>query len=240
MASTIAKPEKSLLRYTLQASLRKLAAARPLAPEPHHIEHFLSMCHRRRYPSKSPIIRPGDMANTLYYIIEGSLAVMSEDDEGRELILAYINEGDYIGEMGLFMEPEKREVLVRSRTPCELAEISYERLFQLFEGPLKEECPRILFSIATQLTKRVLQTSRKVSRLAFMDVTSRVARTLVDLCEEPDAMSHPQGTQIRISRQEISRIVGCSREMVGRVLKQLEVDGKIAVSGKTIVVFQTR
>ncbi|MCB1611298.1 MAG: helix-turn-helix domain-containing protein, partial [Xanthomonadales bacterium] len=61
-----------------------------------------------------------------------------------------------------------------------------------------------------------------------------------DLCEEPDAMSHPQGTQIRISRQEISRIVGCSREMVGRVLKQLEEEGKISVTGKTIVVFQTR
>ena len=73
-----------------------------------------------------------------------------------------------------------------------------------------------------------------------MDVTSRVARTLVDLCEEPDAMSHPQGTQIRISRQEISRIVGCSREMVGRVLKQLEEEGKISVAGKTIVIFQTR
>jgi CRP/FNR family cyclic AMP-dependent transcriptional regulator len=97
-----------------------------------------------------------------------------------------------------------------------------------------------LFAIASQLTKRVLQTSRKVSRLAFMDVTSRVARTLVDLCEEPDAMSHPQGTQIRISRQEISRIVGCSREMVGRVLKQLEEEGKISVAGKTIVIFQTR
>ncbi len=64
MASPIAKPEKSLLRYSLQASLRKLAAARPLAPSPADIEHFLSMCHRRRYPSKAPIIRPGDMANT--------------------------------------------------------------------------------------------------------------------------------------------------------------------------------
>lgn len=234
------KPEKSILKYSLQASLRKLAAARPLAPEPHHVERFLSMCHRRRYPSKSPIIRPGDVANTLYYIIEGSVAVMTEDEEGRELILAYVNEGDFIGEMGLFMEPEKREVLVRTRTPVELAEISYERVFQLFDGPLKEECPRILFAIASQLTKRVLQTSRKVSRLAFMDVTSRVARTLIDLCEEPDAMTHPQGTQIRISRQEISRIVGCSREMVGRVLKQLEVDGKITVTGKTIVVFSTR
>jgi len=231
------KSNRPLLRYSLQASLRKLAEHRPLAPQPEHVERFLSMCHRRRYPSKSPIIRPGDVANTLYYIVDGSLAVMSEDEEGRELILAYVNAGDFIGEMGLFMEPEKREVLVRTRTPCELAEISYERLFQLFEGPLKEECPRILFAIGTQMTKRLLHTSRKVSRLAFMDVTSRVARTLIDLCSEPDAMSHPDGTQIRISRQEISRIVGCSREMVGRVLKQLEVDGKITVSGKTIVVF---
>ncbi len=233
----VGKSNKPLLRYTLQASLRKLAEHRPLAPQPEHIERFLGMCHRRRYPSKSPIIRPGDVANTLYYIVDGSLAVMSEDEEGRELILAYVNAGDFIGEMGLFMEPEKREVLVRTRTPCELAEISYERLFQLFEGPLKDECPRILFAIGTQMTKRLLHTSRKVSRLAFMDVTSRVARTLIDLCAEPDAMSHPEGTQIRISRQEISRIVGCSREMVGRVLKQLEIDGKISVSGKTIVVF---
>jgi CRP/FNR family cyclic AMP-dependent transcriptional regulator len=73
-----------------------------------------------------------------------------------------------------------------------------------------------------------------------MDVTSRVARTLLDLCQEPDALSHPLGTQIRISRQEISRIVGCSREMVGRVLKQLEESKKISVKGKTIVVFGTR
>ena len=86
----------------------------------------------------------------------------------------------------------------------------------------------------------MLHTNRKVSRLAFMDVTSRVARTLMDLTQEPDAMSHPQGTQIRISRQEISRIVGCSREMVGRVLKQLEERGMITASGKTIVLLGTR
>jgi CRP/FNR family transcriptional regulator, cyclic AMP receptor protein len=204
------------------------------------LNKFLGACHRRRYPSKTPIFRPGDGAGTLYYIIEGSLAVSSEDEDGRELILAYLNKGEFIGEMGLFIEPQRREVLVKSRTPCELAEIGYERLFAMFEATLKDECPRILFAIGAQLTSRLLHTSRKVSRLAFMDVTSRVARTLVDLCQEPDAMSHPQGTQIRISRQEISRIVGCSREMVGRVLKQLEEGGKISVKGKTIVVFGTR
>jgi CRP/FNR family cyclic AMP-dependent transcriptional regulator len=234
------KSRLPLMRYSLAMNIRKMAELRPLAPQPHHIENFLQLCHRRRYPSKAAIIRPGDVASTLYYVIDGSLAVMSEDEEGRELILAYVNAGDFIGEMGLFMEPEKREVLVRTRTACELAEVSYERLFQLFDGPLKDECPRILFSIAQQLTKRLLQTSRKVSRLAFMDVTSRVSRTLIDLCSEPDAMSHPQGTQIRISRQEISRIVGCSREMVGRVLKQLQEEGKITAAGKTIVVFSNR
>lgn len=221
------------------------AAPRSIAPlsltlDDASLSKFLAACHRRRYPSKTAIFRPGDPATTLYYVIDGSLTVSSEDDEGRELILAYMNKGEFIGEMGLYVDTQRREVMVRSRTPCELAEISYERLFNLFTGPLASECPRILFAIGSQLTKRLLHTSRKVSRLAFMDVTGRVARTLLDLCHEPDALSHPLGTQIRISRQEISRIVGCSREMVGRVLKQLEENGKISVKGKTIVVFGTR
>ncbi|MGA9341895.1 MAG: cAMP-activated global transcriptional regulator CRP [Rhodanobacteraceae bacterium] len=204
------------------------------------MERFLEHCQRRRFPSKTAIIRPGDSANILYYVIDGSLTVSSEDEEGRELILAYLNRGEFIGEMGLFVETPKREVMVRTRAPCELAEIGYERLFSLFEGDLAKECPKLLFAIGSQLTNRLLHTSRKVSRLAFMDVTGRVAKTLIDLTEEPDAMSHPDGMQISISRQEISRIVGCSREMVGRVLKQLEEQGVIDVSGKTIVVKGTR
>ena len=87
---------------------------------------------------------------------------------------------------------------------------------------------------------RLRRTSRKVGDLAFMDVTGRVARTLIDLCKEPDAMTHPDGMQIRITRQELGRIVGCSREMVGRVLKSLEEQQLITAKGKTIVVFNTR
>jgi CRP/FNR family cyclic AMP-dependent transcriptional regulator len=138
--------------------------------------------------------------------------------------------------MGLFVEQAQRESLVRTRSVCEMAEISYERLFTLMDGPLKNEGPKVLFAIGAQLTNRLLRTSRQVSRMAFMDVTNRISRTLLDLCQEPDAMTHPDGTQIRISRQEVSRIVGCSREMVGRVLKQLEEKRLIDVAGKTIVV----
>ncbi len=200
------------------------------------MERFLACCHRRKYPSKTLIIRPGDVADTLHYIVEGSATVSVEDDEGRELILAYLNKGSFIGEMGLFVEPERREVMVKTRTPCELAQISYPRLGQLFDTELAEECPHILYAIGKQLTDRLLHTSRKVRRLAFMDVQGRVARTLLDLCREPDALTHPDGMQIKISRQEISRIVGCSREMAGRVLKGLEQEGMVDVAGKTIVV----
>jgi CRP/FNR family cyclic AMP-dependent transcriptional regulator len=142
--------------------------------------------------------------------------------------------------MGLFVSANVRQVLLRTRTPCELAELSYERAHQLFLTTLSTECPKILYAIGAQLSKRLLDTSRKATRLAFLDVTGRIIRTLNDLTHEPDALSHPQGTQIRVSRQELARIVGCSREMAGRVLKQLQIDGKLHARGKTVVVYGTR
>jgi len=212
----------------------------PLAPDQAALGRFLDHCHRRRYPSRNDVFRPGAPASSLYYVVSGSLSVISEEADGRELVLSYINAGEFIGEMGLFFSADERAVVVRTRTPCELAEINYDRLHQLFAGPLAAECPRILYAIGLQLSKRLLDTSRKASRLAFMDVTGRIQRTLQDLCQEPDALSHPQGTQIRVSRQELARIVGCSREMAGRVLKQLQEQGELHARGKTIVVYGTR
>ena len=90
------------------------------------------------------------------------------------------------------------------------------------------------------MAERLRNTTRKVGDLAFLDVTGRVARTLLDLCRQPDAMTHPDGMQIKVTRQELGRIVGCSREMVGRVLKTLEEQGLINVKGKTMVIFNTR
>ena len=217
-----------------------MTIVKPLPVEPEYLKPFLSFCHKRRYPAKADIIRPGDPADILYYVTEGSLTVLIEDDEGREIILTYLNKGEFIGEMGLFASKANRSVVVRTRSDCQLAEISYSRLEQLLDGDLKEHIKPILYAIGAQLTQRLLQTSRKVGHLAFLDVTGRVAGTLLDLCKQPDAMTHPDGMQIRVTRQELGRIVGCSREMAGRVLKTLEEQGLVHVKGKTIVVFGTR
>ena len=199
------------------------------------ISRFLEHCHQKTYAAKQLIIKEGDPSNDLYYIIRGSVTVMVEDSKGHEIVLAYLNAGEFFGEIGLFEEGKNRTAFVRAKAKSDIAKISYEKLKNLHNL-----FPDLLFSIAAQMAIRLRRTSRKVSDLAFTDVKGRVARTLLDLCKEPDAMTHPDGMQIKITRQELGRIVGWSREMVGRVLKSLEEDPLISVSGKTMVIFGTR
>ena len=202
-----------------------------------NVENFLRHCQRQDYKAKSVIMRQGEDSDSLYLILEGSVSVMVEDDADHDhkMVVSYLNPGDFFGEMGLFGESPNRSAWIRTRIECEVAEISYAR----FRSLAKED-PDILLELTAQLATRLRKTSRKVSNLAFLDVTGRIAHTLLELCKEPDAMTHPDGMQIRITRQEIGRIVGCSREMAGRVLKSLGEQGHISVKGKTIVVFGTR
>ncbi|MDO9105879.1 MAG: cAMP-activated global transcriptional regulator CRP [Methylovulum sp.] len=206
------------------------------------LETFLQLCQKKVYPAKASVFKPGDSGDKLYFIIDGSVSVCAEDDEGRqELMLAYLNKNEFIGEVGVFNVVEEiRQVTVKTRSECHLAEISYERFRQALKKELLEYAPDMLYLIACQLSARLLITSRKFSDLAFMDVEGRIARTLLDLCKEPDAITHPDGMQLHISRQEIGRLVGCSREMAGRVIKELENKQLITAHGKTIVVFGTR
>jgi len=200
-------------------------------------EWFLSHCHIHKYPAKSTLIHAGEKAETLYFIVKGSVAVLIKDEEGKEMILSYLNQGDFIGELGLFDDSENptRTAWVRAKSPCEVAEISYKKFRQLIQVN-----PEILIRLSSQMARRLQTTSEKVGNLAFLDVTGRIAQTLLNLAHQPDAMTHPDGMQIKITRQEIGQIVGCSRETVGRILKMLEDQSLISAHGKTIVVFGTR
>ena len=199
------------------------------------ITDFLSYCHIHHYPAKQTIIHANAQSDTLYYLLKGSVTVLLEDSGENEMILDYLNSGDFFGEMGLFTQPANRSACIKAKFDCEIAEISYTKF-----NTLRHKLPDILFEIATQISDRLRKTSKKVGDLAFLDVTGRIAHTLLDLAKQPDAITHPDGMQIKITRQDIGKIVGCSREMAGRVLKNLAEQHLIEVKGKTIVVFGTR
>ena len=203
-----------------------------------NVENFLRHCQRQDYKAKTQILKQGEVSNSLYLILDGSVSVMVEDatSPGHMMVVAYLNPGDFVGEMGLFEDEDQvRSAMVVAKNQCEIAEISYERCHQI-----RGQFPDILYAISRQISTRLRQTTRKLTDLAFVDVSGRIAHTLLDLCKEPDAMTHPDGMQIKITRQELGKIVGCSREMAGRVLKTLEENGLVSVAGKTMVVYGTR
>ncbi|MBT8146823.1 MAG: cAMP-activated global transcriptional regulator CRP [Gammaproteobacteria bacterium] len=200
------------------------------------LKTFLANCQQREYPKNEDIVRPGDPADTLYFVVKGSLVVTLEEESGQELILAYLNPGEFLGEVGLFVSQSTRNVLIKTRTETTLAEISYAKVVELVEEGSYQSAKALLIAIGIQLSNRLLHTSRKAGMLAFYDVTGRIARTLLELCEEPDAMTHPDGMQIQITRQELGKIVSCSREMAGRILANLEREGLIAVEGKKTII----
>ncbi len=195
------------------------------------LDEFFAQCHRRRYPAKARVISAGEPSHTLYYIVDGSVSVLMEDDDGHEIVLAYLGEGDFFGEIGLFDEYRRRSAFVRTRRESEIASIPYDRLSGLVSAS-----PDVLFAMLAQMTRRVRATTQKLGDLAFLDVSGRIAAQLLELCEMPEATDHPLGTQVRVTRQELARLVGCSREVASRVIKGLEERGSVAVDGRNIVV----
>ena len=203
------------------------------------LEHLLKHSHRKSYGAKKVIIHEGDLSSSLYYIIEGSVSVQAESETGEEIILAQLNQGDFFGEAGLFDfdtgDEGKRTARIISRSSSVIAEISYAQFKQIVADD-----PAVMFLLTGQIFNRLKKTSQKVRDLIFLDVKGRIAHCLLELSSEPDAMTHPDGMQIKITRQDLAKMVGCSREMAGRVLKELEDDDLISAHGKTIVVFGTR
>ena len=197
-----------------------------------NLERFLDQCERRRFKARSVIVEAGEPSETMFFVLDGTLAISIKSEDDQDLILNYVNSGDFFGEMGLYKRVSKvRYATVQAKTECEIAEIRYEAFHDL-----KDEFPDILYHIGSQMAERLTQTTRKLHDLAFVDARGRITNALLDLCREPAALTHPDGMQLKVSRQELARIAGCSREVAGRMLKKLEHEGLVEVSGHTIVV----
>ncbi|MGB0955697.1 MAG: cyclic nucleotide-binding domain-containing protein [Panacagrimonas sp.] len=197
------------------------------------LSEFVNAARTRSYRPRQVILNAGDEPTSLFLILEGSVSVTAH--EGcREMVLAYLNSGEFFGEMCLFPEQRARTAMVRARMQTLVAEMDYHS-FREFA----HRSPGIMFEVAGQMAARLRNTSRRLRDLAFLDVAGRMAHELLQLAAQPDAKLHPRGTLVRVSRQELGRFAGCSREMAGRVLKKLEEDGAIALIGRNILVYAT-
>ncbi len=196
-----------------------------------YIDRYLAYCETKTVPAKTSVIEAGEISDSLYYILEGTLTVSVTDSNGREMILAYLSEGEFFGELGVYEEGEQhRSASVKTRTDCVIGQMDYKRFHEL-----AKIYPSLMKALDSQVAARLRSTTKKVLDLAFLDVTGRVASCLLDLCKLPEAIQVEDGVQLKISRQEIARIVGCSREMAGRILKDMQDMGLIYAQGMTVI-----
>ena len=202
---------------------------------PAALAEFLAHCQTRIYEPNAMLISAGEYSDRLYFLLRGSVSVVIEDDSGHEIVLAYLNAGDFFGEIGMFDERHERSAGVSARSEVEVAQVSYDVLREI-----ARDRPEFVLRMMQQMASRLRRTNRKVGDLAFTDTSGRVARTLLELSQQPDAIPDPQGRRVRITRHELGRIAGGSREMVSRVLRVLEERQMVSLHGRDILVLTPR
>ena len=181
----------------------------------------------KQVPKGTVVMTAGTVGDSMYAITSGRVKVFIGDEDGREIILKILGPGDFFGEMSL-IDSQPRSASVAALDPSTFKVLSR----QAFEHCL-ERAPRIGTLVMQALAKRLRDADRKISTLALMDVYGRVANTLLELAIN-DGGKLIVGE--KLSQQDIANMVGASREMVNRILKDLSERGYITVESKTITI----
>ena len=183
--------------------------------------HALSaVMARKSAPKNRTIIKAGDPTDSLYIVIAGRIKVQMSDDEGKEVILAVLGPGDFVGEMGL-LDGAPCAASVVTTEQSEFVVLSKEDFNALLKNNFE-----LAMVIIRSLVKRLREADRKIESLALLDVYGRVARVLLEFSEE---VGGRKVVRRKLPRQDIAKMIGASREMVSRVMKGLEVEGYIEV-----------
>jgi CRP/FNR family transcriptional regulator, cyclic AMP receptor protein len=172
---------------------------------------------KTRFKRGEAIVEQGKKSNALSIILTGRARVVTTDQRGREVILATMQPGDYVGEMSL-IDNEPHSATVRAEVQTDvlvLGRLEFARCLP--------ENSSMAYAVMKGLVQRLRQADRKIESLALMDVYGRVARALLEFAGK-DA-SGSMVIRNKISRQDLAKMVGASREMVSRVMKDLEERG---------------
>jgi CRP/FNR family transcriptional regulator, cyclic AMP receptor protein len=189
------------------------------------LEVLTSVVSRKSFPRSTTIIAAGDMTDSLYVIISGRLKVMMSDDDGGEVILAILGPNEFFGEMGL-LDDAPRSASVVAIEPCELLSLSKQN----FKKCMAENF-EMTMTVMRGVVKRLREADKKIGSLALMDVYGRVARLLMEMSETIDGQ---KVVTKKLAKQDIAKMIGASREMVSRVMKDLQTGGFIEVRGGSI------
>lgn len=196
-------------------------------PQPELVK-LAALARQERFPKNAEIMAEGDRSGGLYILLSGKVKVVLRSEEGKEIILAILNPTEFFGEMALLDDAPRSADIVAMAPTTVLIIAKHE-----FKAWLQRQ-PDMAFVIIKTLAQRLREADQKIGDLALMDVYGRVARALKGLAK-PDSLGRMVVSE-NLSQQSLADIVGASREMVSRTLKDLSQVGHIWFDGKDIVI----
>ncbi|MDQ8021374.1 MAG: cyclic nucleotide-binding domain-containing protein [Moraxellaceae bacterium] len=205
-------------------ALRTLPVFQGIAPE--RLESVSRVAVMRRVSRGTAVVLAGDSTDFIYFVLNGNLKVTVSDEDGREVILTMIGQGDVFGEMGV-VDESPRSATVTAIASADLVQISQADFRRILQDNF-DVCLRIM----SHLSHRLREADRKIESLALMDVYGRVARLLLDMAEETEGVTI---VKKKISKQDIAKMIGASREMVSRVMKDLQIRGLIEETDSGVI-----
>lgn len=181
----------------------------------------------RSFPKNTLVICEGDRSDSLYVILSGKVKVFLSDEEGKEVTLNMQGSGEYFGELAILdAAPRSASVMTVEETKLAiLSKAAFDRCMN--------EHPEMALSVMRGLARRLRELTENVRSLALMDVYGRVARLLLEMAEQS---ADKKVIQQRLTQREIASMVGASREMVSRILRDLSIGGYITVENKVITI----
>lgn len=183
----------------------------------------------RRYRKNTLLIEEGDQGDTLYLILAGRLRSYASGDKGREITYGVYGPGEYLGEMSLDGGPRSANVITLEASTC--AVITRTTLQRHIA-----EYPDFAFELIGKVIRRARAATLSAKQLALNDVYGRLVLLLNSL-----AIAQPDGTRAveeRLTQQEMAHRLGCSREMVSRLMKDLAAGGYLRAQAPGLVLLR--
>jgi CRP/FNR family cyclic AMP-dependent transcriptional regulator len=189
------------------------------------IEQLRKSAVTRNYPKNTVLFSKGDLSDTMYLILQGRVKVVIYNEEGREMLLSILGPGEYFGEMAM-LDGQPRSASMVTKTPCRLLIIGREDFKKALFGNTE-----MMACLLNQILGKLREATDKIESLTFKNVYGRMAALFLQM-----ARSTNGGLALgeKLTHQEIASMVGASREMVSRIMKELVDGGYIAVEKKEI------
>ena len=190
------------------------------------LDGICRVAREKSYPKNSIILFEDDPGDALYVVLGGQVKVVIVGEDGREVILSILDDGDFFGEMAL-IDDLPRSAHVIATQDSTLLVLRREDFHRCLEGS-----PRIALGLLRAMSRRLRQADDKIGGLVLLDVNGRVARLLLDLADDHDGRIIPR----KVTHHTIAQMIGSSRETVSRTMREFADQGLIEVSRPSIAI----